>query len=426
MPTPTLYELYTAQGKSLPPPSQRFSDPQFAAAAAAVGITKDQYAAAGSNNGDYNNKIAAALQSSSSGSGSLQGTLTQPQGGTGIDTTGLTSGPSGGIPQPSASVLPQGNPQQQAPSDLGNFRAALRYAAEEGGKTRMGTLSNALGPLGITVPGTIGAISDLLRSSVKPSVEAIFSDYYEAYKTADEYKRKELDRILDLRLQFGTAIPDNVTSLADAVRYVTPLIDAERKQLAEMDALDKKAKEADIRATETKIQEMLKQSTTDTDIEGYAQCLLSGSSSAECGIPNGLRSSAQRRADELANDELSQAFNDEKAKIKNRVERKVSTYANEREQIYNNSDLTFAQQRDLIDYIDSIEYVQKNSKNGVVTGPSSQASAADLNRGTAYTDTSSKTQPGALVKPPAAAASSPTSSNAAQPFVDLFKGFSGS
>jgi hypothetical protein len=392
---PTLYEIYTAKGKPLPPPSQRFSDPEFAAAAASAGVTKAQYDAAGANNASFNEKISAAMGTTTANPTTLQGTMTAP----------IVNAPS---TQPLATTQQTGSTpitaQQQAPSDLGNFRAALRMAAEEAGKNRMSTLGGVMGGLGINTPGTIGAISDILRSSTGPSVNAVFSDFYEAYKTADEYKKKELDRILDLRLEFGSAIPDNVTTLAEAVKYVTPLIDKER-------ALENEERQAEMKS---KLQKAIADQQADGDLKGYATCIANGGSPSECGVPEKLRSQVMLEAAKIEDMDTQNAILDEKQKIKYRLDKKLSNYEKERASVYEETDLTYSEMREIIDYIDGLEWASKNTKNGKLVIPS--ASNTPLPK-----DTSSKTQPSSLVKPAQQSTYNP--STASQPFVDLFKGF---
>ena len=161
----TLSQLYAEKGKALLPPSQRFNDPDFAAAAAAAGVTKDQYVAAGSSNAELNNKISAAFEK-----GGMQGTMTAPT--SGAPNPGGVAGAAG----PDTTGLPQGGAPQQ--TDLGKFSSVLRTALNEAGADRIKARAQQMSAGGFQpkTPGTLGAVSEILRAGVETPIESVYSD----------------------------------------------------------------------------------------------------------------------------------------------------------------------------------------------------------------------------------------------------------
>lgn len=66
--------------------------------------------------------------------------------------------------------------------DLTNFRLSLREALNEAARKRVEDNFKAIAPLSSNVPGTIGSVVDLIRSSVKTPVETTFSDVLKVYE----------------------------------------------------------------------------------------------------------------------------------------------------------------------------------------------------------------------------------------------------
>lgn len=326
----TLYEYYLGQGKSLPGVGARFTDPAFAAAASAAGISANSY----SGTADQNNKILANLQKGSSAPPAPVG---------GGSSAGASSGSSGG------SQGGQGGDKdfssvsyEEEISPLGSLRIALRAALNEAGQRRTAGNFSALGDLTEGLPpGSMRSVVDLIRGSTAPAIETVFSDIVSGFEAELESKRKEKEKIQELRLEYGSAIPAGVTSFDEAIKYAEPLIDEERRLALE----DDRAELAE-----------------EGDIDGYAICLAQGGTASSCGIPNKYRADAQIRAEEYILKEKEAAFTDEKKKISDRISRKASTYAQEREQIWANANLSFDEQRDLIDYIDTLETIAKTGK----------------------------------------------------------------
>jgi len=286
-------------------------------------------------------------------------------------------------------------------ASLTNLRIALRSAAEEAGKTRM---ANALGQFGAAglgkTPGTLGSIADIVRGSAAPSVRGIFSDvmtgvrefqqakqkeidrinemrqndynrandrYYAALirETENMYdnKQREMDRINELRAEFGSAIPANVTDLATALSLIQPLIDAERD-------LDKKIKLADL------AKKLKSDQAEDSDIESWAEYIAGGG--AVGNVPSSIRTAARVRADQLTDKRELEAKQEYKDKIAFRLERKTTDFETERNLVIQDNNLTTEEQREILDYIDSLEQQQKNAKGqgGLFSFLNPSASAA--------------------------------------------------
>jgi len=241
---------------------------------------------------------------------------------------------------PSGTLPPIGDAGTTNVSALSNLRLALRMAAEEAGKERVaGRLEQFQGAgLGRT-PGTLGSIADIIRASVKPPVESIFGDVMKGITEANEAKRKELERINELRLEYGSAIPSNVTDLQTAIKLVTPLVDQERK---------------------LKLDKLATDQQTDDDVETWAEYIADGG--AVGNVPAKIRTAARSRADKLLEERESQAQQEYKDRINFKIERKVSDFDAERESVLLDDDLTVLEQREMLDYIDQIEESAKLQK----------------------------------------------------------------
>jgi len=201
----TIYDYYKTQGKAAPPPSQRFSDPAFAAAAAKAGVSQTDYLKAGSNNADYNNRIVAALSGDTGKApGDISGKMET------ADTQGTdATGPLG---------------------DLANLRLALRSALNEGTKARTAARFQQIGDTGATsTPGTIGSIVNLLKGSGQNDAVTIFDDAISTLNKQQELKSKEMDQVNQLRAQYGSLVPAGVTDLSQALDLIAPAVDKENQ-----------------------------------------------------------------------------------------------------------------------------------------------------------------------------------------------------
>ena len=224
--------------------------------------------------------------------------------------------------------------------NLANLRIALRTALNEAGRNRVARNYQQVAPLSQGVPGTIGSVVDMIRSGVKSPIETTFSDIMAGYKDATELQRKELDRINDLRLEFGSAVPANVTDLKTALSLVAPLVDRERK---------------------VKLDKLAQDQIEDEDIETWAQGLADGTYKPG-NIPAKIRTRAVVRADVLRKDLEVKSKEEYKSKIAFRLERKTSNFEVERSLVVQDDNLNVAEQREIIDYIDSLEQQEKASK----------------------------------------------------------------
>lgn len=85
-------------------------------------------------------------------------------------------------------------------SSLGNFRTALRAAAEEAGKNRSANLLGQFSAAGLGggKPGSLGNIAATIRGSVKPSVESVFSDVMTGYTEEQKLKQERKTSALNM------------------------------------------------------------------------------------------------------------------------------------------------------------------------------------------------------------------------------------
>lgn len=309
----TLYEYYSSKGQKLPSVSER------APLAAQYGIQNYTGTA------EQNNLLLSKLES-----------------------TGAAPVPPAGAPVEQRAAAPVGTGPAFAPSpgteqagDLGNLRIALREALNEAARKRVENNFKLLAPLGSgAAPGTIGSVVDLIRGGIKPAVETTFSDIMAGYKDATEAKQKEIDRINQLRLEYGSAIPSNITDLQAAIDLVTPLVDADRKR-----AIDKMAKDQ----------------AEDNDIQSWAESYAKGEVSIG-NVPAAIRTQVKVAADKIRLQLESDAKSEYKERIAFRLEKKTSDFEQERTLVLQDDNLNVAEQREVLDYIDGLESAQKASK----------------------------------------------------------------
>ena len=250
------------------------------------------------------------------------------------------AGPSAEGGSGSLSVAPVQDQGAKAVGDLGNLRTALRSALNEAARKRVENQFRQVAPLSEGVPGTIGAVVDMIRSGVKTPVETTFSDIMTTFKDASEAKQKELDRINQLRLEFGSAVPSSVTDLKTALDLVAPLVDKERK---------------------LKLEKMAQDQAADNDIESWAESFAKGEV-AIGNVPSGIRTQVKVRADAIKTKLETEAKQEYKDRIAFRLEKKTSDFETERSLVLQDDNLTVVEQREIIDYIDTLEQSAKATK----------------------------------------------------------------
>mgnify|MGYP001617740606 CR=1 FL=1 len=250
--------------------------------------------------------------------------------------------------EPAAVVAPAltstgtGQATQTPPEgELGNLRIALRDALNEAARKRVENNFNAVAPLTSgNVPGTIGAVVDLIRGGIKSPVETTFSDIISGYKDATEAKRKEMDRINELRQEYGSLVPSSVTDLATALDLIAPSVDKERK---------------------LKLEKIAQEQAEDNDIESWAESYAKGEITIG-NVPAKIRTSVKVRSDAIRTKLEADAKEEYKSRIAFRLEKKSSDFETERGLAMQDDNLTVIEQREVIDYIDGLEAAQKASK----------------------------------------------------------------
>jgi len=260
------------------------------------------------------------------------------------DIANLKSG--GGTPtsfkeETPAGVLPPvgGEP---VTGDLGNLRVALRSALSEATQQTAASRMQQLSGLveGGAAPNVFLAAIGLAQSGLRTTQETVFGDIMAGYKDQTEARQKEIDRINELRLEFGSAVPSNVTDLKTALDLVAPLVDRERKL-----RLDKMAQEQ----------------AEDNDIESWAESFAKGEISIG-NVPAAIRTQVKVRADAIMAKLETEAKQEYKDRIAFRLENKTSDFDTERALIVQDDNLTVVEQREIIEYVDTLEQQQKAAK----------------------------------------------------------------
>lgn len=303
---PTLYEYYKSQGKSLPSVTERRP---LAEKAGITGYT---------GTAEQNAKLLSSLQGDGAGT---------------MPTNIGDEAPAGPLPPLPGTPAPGGS--------LGNLRRALRMAAEEAGKERVaGRLEQFQGAgLGKT-PGTLGSIADIVRGSVRLDVKSVFGDVIKGIEAENTAKQKEFDRINELRVEYGSLVPSNITDLETALDLIAPTVDKERKLRLDKMATDQAA---------------------DNDIESWAESFAKGEV-AIGNVPAKIRTQVKVRADVIKAKLETEAKEEYKNRITFRLEKKTSDFETERTLATQDDNLSVAEQREIIDYIDTLEQQQKASK----------------------------------------------------------------
>jgi len=234
-----------------------------------------------------------------------------------------------------------------AVGDLGNLRIALRAALNEAAKNRVANNYQMVAPLAGGIPGTIGSVVDMIRGGVKEPVETTFSDIITGFREATSAKEKEQDRINELRAEYGSAVPSNVTDLKTALDLIAPLVDKER--LAKL----KKVGDGQVE---------------DNDIETWAQFIADGGAIGS--VPMKIRTRAKSRADVIMKENDVTKKQEYKDWVAFRIERKISDFNGERTLVTQDDNLTVAGQREMINYIDELEAasIANRSKGGGLSG----------------------------------------------------------
>jgi LysM repeat protein len=252
------------------------------------------------------------------------------------------AGPASGTGTPNGALDATSPTQSGAASNLGslaNLRLSLREALNEAGKNRMANSYSQIAPLAGGVPGTLGSVVSMIRNSSAAPIESVFNDVTTAWKEDAAAAEKEKARIQDLRVQFGTAIPSGVTSLDEAIGYVTPLVDKENA---------------------LRLSKMSQDQATDNDVETWAQFIAGGG--AMSSVPSAIRTQAQTRAAVIIKENETKAKQEYQDKISLTIEKKIGTYESERQRVLSDGNLTVAEQRETINYIDGLELAEKQNK----------------------------------------------------------------
>lgn len=270
------------------------------------------------------------------------------------------SGPAPSAQLPSGGISPSTNQNAGATAvgDLGNLRIALRSALNEAGRTRVENNFRQVAPLSGGVPGTIGAVVDMIRAGIKSPVESTFSDIIQTFKDDVDAKSKEASRINELRLEYGTAIPNGVTSLDEAMKYVLPLVDKERK---------------------LRLDKMVQDQASDNDVETWAESLARGEIKIG-NVPAAIRTAVKVRSEKIKETLEADGRKEYQDRIAFRIEND-SDYDTERSIVLQDEDLTVAEQRDVLEFIDGLEEKAREEKrkgkkmNSGVLSPSSTGGA---------------------------------------------------
>jgi len=224
-----------------------------------------------------------------------------------------------------------------ATSELGNLRVALRSALNEAGASRMASQYSQIAPLAGGVPGTLGSVVNMIRSNVQAPVESVFGDITTAWREDMAAQDKEKARIQELRIEFGSAIPSTVTSLDEAIGYVTPLVD----------------KENNLRLA--KLQE---EQAVDNDVDTWARYIVDGGSPTAIKDEN-LRTKALARSQVIINERETKAKQEYIDGLKFDKERGKKTYEDLRQKVINQEGFTYENRNEMINYIDKMEADEK-------------------------------------------------------------------
>ncbi len=232
-------------------------------------------------------------------------------------------------------------PIDKGAGPLGNLRMALRAAAEEAGKARIASRLEQFGVAGLgKAPGTFGNIADIVKKSVQPEVRGIFGDIITSIKEDKEARQKEMERINQLRAEYGSLVPANITDLTTALNLIAPTVDKERR---------------------LKLEKMATDQAEDNDIESWAESFAKGEIVIGA-VPSKIRTQVKVRADAIKTRLETEAKQEYQDRIAFRLEKKTSDFETERSLVLQDDNLTVVEQREIIDYIDTLEQSQKAAK----------------------------------------------------------------
>jgi hypothetical protein len=186
----------------------------------------------------------------------------------------------------------------------------------------------------------------------------------EGYKDATEAKKKELDSINELRLEYGSAIPNSVTDLKTAIDFATPLIDKKN-------ALDRQEAQA-------RISKMQQEVVEANDIDSWAYDVAQDPAYISK-VPANLKNAVKVRADELKKQMETEMDTELKDNMKFSVEQKTQDFDGLRIIVINGgslgnidlSSLSTEERRSYLDYLDQLEEEQKAQKKAGSKGISS-------------------------------------------------------
>lgn len=268
------------------------------------------------------------------------------------DIANLQSG--GGTPTNIQEETPAGTlPPLSSVGELSNLRIALRSAlteaAQQTATSRMQQLSGLVS--GGASPSVINAAIGLAQSGLRQTQETVFGDIMAGYKDATEARQKELDRINELRQEFGSAVPSNVTDLLTALDLVAPLVDKER---------------------ELRLEKMATEQAEDDEIESWAYDVARDPDYISK-VPAKIKTRVKIRADVLREDLQEKIKANLKTTIGVLLDKKLKSYDEIRTEIQTGgsissvslADLTGDEMREWIDYVDALEATQKAAKKGL-------------------------------------------------------------
>ena len=249
----------------------------------------------------------------------------------------------GVVEETPAGVLPPLGGAATGADIMSNLSKALKAALTEAGQTVAKQRMTAMSGLveGGAAPSVINAAIGLAQSGLRQTREDVFGDVMATYKEQTQARQKEIDRINDLRAEYGTLVPSNVTDLDTALNLIAPLVDKERK---------------------LKLEKTAKDQQDDEDVESAAEFVAKGGSLAQVGGSSDYKAKVRIRAEAIKSRLETEAKQEYKDRIAFRLEKKQSDFETERTLAIQDDNLTVVEQREIIDYIDTLEQSVKAAK----------------------------------------------------------------
>jgi len=241
------------------------------------------------------------------------------------------------------SKLPSEEGTTTVTTNLGNLKTALRSALTEASQNTAANRLKAMSGFveGGAAPSVIQAAVGLAQKGLSSTKENAFNDIMTGYKDATDAKQKELDRINELRAEYGSLVPNNVTDLKTALDLIAPNVDKENK---------------------LRLQQLADDQASDNDIESWADSYSKGEVTITS-VPSAIRTAVKVRADKIMEELETEAKQEYKDKISFRLEKKTTNFETERGTVLADGNLSVAEQREILDYIDSLEATQKETKS---------------------------------------------------------------